>query len=61
MNHFISYRLDKGDTVQNVQSAETIKLKQSYSKIGVDIILYLFGTEYITFISIENSKLLNNI
>ena len=59
--HFI-FRLDKnGDTVQNVQSPESMKLKQPYSEIGEDIILHLFGTEYITFISIENSKLLNNI
>lgn len=59
--HFI-FRLDKnGDTVQNVQSPESMKLKQSYREIGADIILHLFGTEYITFISIENSKLLNNI
>jgi hypothetical protein len=59
--HFI-FRLDKnGDTVQNVQSPESMKLKQSYREIGADIIFHLFGTEYITFISIENSKLLNNI
>ena len=59
--HFI-FRLDKyGETVQNAQSPEIFKIKQSYREIGVDIILHLFGTEYITFISIENSKLLNNI
>ena len=59
--HFI-FRLDKyGETVQNAQSPESFKIKQYYREIGVDIILHLFGTEYITFISIENSKLLNNI
>ena len=33
---------------------------QSYKEIGEDIILYLFGTENIKFISIENTKLINN-
>ena len=58
--HFL-FRLDKqGEICSNVLSPYCKKLKQSYSDIGVDIILYLFGTEYIDFISINNCELLNN-
>ena len=58
--HFL-FRLDKkGETVTKALSPISKKLKEYYKEIGVDIILYLFGTEYITFISIENSKLLND-
>ena len=37
------------------------KLSQTYKEIGVDLILYLFGTEYITYFSLSNCKLLNNL
>jgi hypothetical protein len=50
--HFL-FRLDKkGETVTKALSPISKKLKEYYKEIGVDIILYLFGTEYITFISI---------
>lgn len=59
--HFI-YRITKeGESASKTLSPQTKKLRESYNEIGVDIILFLFGTEYITFISEENSKLLNNI
>ena len=58
--HFI-FRLNrKGEVVSKVLSPYRKKLKESYEEIGVDIILHIFGTEYITFISLENSILLNN-
>ena len=58
--HFI-YRLDnkKGTLAKNSMSPETHKIMDTYREIGVDLILHIFGTEYINFISIENSKLLN--
>lgn len=59
--HFL-FRLNKeGESVIKVISPQSKKLKEYYNEIGVDIILYLFGTEYITFISKENSELLNNL
>ena len=59
--HFI-YRITKeGESASQALSPQTKKLREYYNDIGVDIILFLFGTEYITFISEENSKLLNNI
>lgn len=59
--HFI-YRISKeGESAAQTLSPQTKKIKECYNEIGVDIILYLFGTEYITFISKENSQLLNNL
>ena len=59
--HFI-YRITKeGESAAQTLSPQTKKIKECYKEIGVDIILFLFGTEYITFISEENSKLLNNL
>ena len=59
--HFL-FRLDKqGEIVSKVLSPQRKKLKEFYSDIGVDIILYLFGTEYINFISMGNSKLINDL
>ena len=59
--HFL-FRLNKeGESVTKVISPQSKKLKEYYNEIGVDIILYLFGAEYITFISKENSELLNNL
>lgn len=59
--HFI-YRLDKKNTsCREALSPEKKKLSQTYKEIGVDLILYLFGTEYITYFSLSNCKLLNNL
>ena len=59
--HFI-YRLDKKNiSFLNALSPETSKIRQSYRDIGVDLILHLFGTEYITYFSLSNCKLLNNL
>ena len=38
-----------------------LKEEQVYREIGVDLIFYLFGTEYITYFSLDNCKLLNNL
>ena len=59
---YFIYRITKeGESASQALSPQTKKLREYYNDIGVDIILFLFGTEYITFISEENSKLLNNI
>ena len=59
--HFL-YRLDKKDYLcQNALSPIRKKIKQEYGEIGVDIIFFLFGTEYITFFPLENCKLLNSL
>jgi len=56
------FRINKeGDSASETISPLSKKIKECYKEIGVDIILYIFGTEYITFISEENSKLLNNL
>jgi len=56
--HFI-FRLNKeGKTIANAASPERKKFKETYKEIGVDLIYYLFGTEYITFISEKNSHLI---
>ena len=34
---------------------------ETYQEIGVDLILYIFGTEYITYISKKNSSLICDI
>ena len=59
--HFIFRITNEGESATQTLSPQTKKIKECYKEIGVDIILYLFGTEYITFISEENSKLLNNL
>jgi len=59
--HFI-FRLDKEDFLcQNALSPIRKKIMQEYREIGVDIIFYLFGTEYITFFPLENCKLINSV
>ena len=59
--HFL-FRLKKeGKTALEALSPQRKKIHENYKEIGVDVILHLFGTEYITFISPENSKLLNNL
>jgi len=59
--HFIYRVTNEGESAEQTLSPQTMKIKECYNEIGVDIILFLFGTEYITFISEENSKLLNNL
>ena len=59
--HFI-FRLNKiGKEAKETLSPKNKKLEEYYEEIGVDIILYIFGTEYIIFISPKNSNLINNI
>ena len=59
--HFI-FRLDKIDNLaKNSLSPIEKKYKNSYSEIGVDLIYYIFKTEYITFYSEENCKIVNDI
>jgi len=59
--HFI-YRLDKeGKNSKEGISPKREKIKESYEDIGVDLILYVFGTEYINFISKKNSRLICDI
>ncbi len=59
--HFL-FRLKKeGKTALEALSPQRKKMYENYKEIGVDVILHLFGTEYITFISPENSKLINNL
>ena len=59
--HFI-YRLDKINiSCLNPLSPEKLKEIQTYKDIGVDIIFYLFGTEYITYFSLENCKIINRL
>ena len=59
--HFI-YRLGKeGKISKEGISPKREKIKETYEEIGVDLILYVFGTEYITFISKKNSSLICDI
>ena len=59
--HFI-YRLGKeGKSSKEGISPKREKIKEAYEEIGVDLILYVFGTEYITFISKKNSSLICDI
>ena len=59
--HFI-YRLGKeGKNSKEGISPKREKIKEAYEEIGVDLILYVFGTEYITFISKKNSRLICDI
>ena len=58
--HFI-YRLNEfGKSADLTKSPSNKKIKEKYSELGVDLILYLFGTEYITFISKDNCALIND-
>ena len=59
--HFI-YRLDKRNiSCLKALSPEKLKIYQTYREIGVDLILYIFGTEYINYFSLDNCKLINNL
>ena len=58
--HFI-YRLEEfGKSADLAKSPSNKKIQEEYSEIGVDLILYLFGTEYIEFISKDNCALIND-
>ena len=57
--HFI-FRLNKSNVIttdENAKSPKSKKIKEYYEEIGVDLILYIFGTEYILFISKRNCEL----
>ena len=59
--HFI-YRLDKKNkSCLKALSPEKLKIHQTYREIGVDLIFHIFGTEYITYFSLDNCKLINNL
>jgi len=56
--HFL-YRLNKiGQNSSKGISPKREKIKENYGDIGVDLILYIFGTEYIPYISKMNSILI---
>ena len=59
--HFL-FRLNKeGNNLGEGLSPNTKKIKESYEEIGVDLILNIFGTEYITYISKKNGSLISDI
>ena len=58
--HFI-FRLNKDERIttnENAKSPKSQKIKECYEEIGVDLILDIFGTEYILFISKKNCSLI---
>ena len=56
--HFL-YRLTKDGLISSKGiSPKREKIKENYEEIGVDLILYVFGTEYIPYISKKNSILI---
>jgi len=56
--HFL-YRLNKDGLVSSQGIfRKREKIKENYEEIGVDLILYIFGTEYIPYISKKNSILI---
>lgn len=56
--HFLNRIKRKGKYIKECESSQNQKIDK---EIGVDLILHIFGTEYINFISIKNSKLFNKI
>ena len=58
--HFIYILEKKNSSCHNTLSPERTKIKQSYREIGVDLILHLFGTEYITYFPLSCCELLNS-
>jgi len=56
--HFLNRIKRKGKYIKECKSTQNQNIDK---EIGVDLILHIFGTEYINFISIENSKLVNKI
>jgi len=59
--HFLFLLTKEGKTALESRQPQKQKIKENYREIGIDLILYLFGTEYIDFISQENSRLLNDL
>ena len=56
------FRLNKkGYVALEALSPKVQKISESYQEIGVDLILYIFGTEYIVFITPEQSNLISDI
>ena len=56
--HFLFLIKKQGKTILEARQPQNQKIRENYREIGVDLTLHLFGTEYITFISLEDSKLL---
>ena len=59
--HFLFRLNKKGYVALEALSPKVQKISESYQEIGVDLILYIFGTEYIVFITPEQSNLINNL
>ena len=59
--HFILRLNKKGSDENQTLSPKNKKIEEYYEDIGVEIILYIFDTEYIIFISPNNSKLINDL
>ena len=59
--HFIFKLNKKGIDVNKALSPKIKKVDEYYQEIGVDLILEIFGTEYINFISPESSDLINRL
>ena len=59
--HFL-FRLNKeGKSTKEGISPRKEKILETYQEIGVDLILHIFGTEYITYISKKNSSLICDV
>ena len=54
--HFLFRLNKKGYVALEALSPKVQKISESYQEIGVDLILYIFGTEYIVFITPEQSN-----
>lgn len=59
--HFLFRLNKKGYVALEALSPKVQKISESYQEIGVDLILYIFGTEYIVFITPEQSNLISDI
>ena len=56
--HFLIRITNEGKNSNDVISPKREKIKETYGEIGVDLILYIFGTEYIPYISKKNCILI---
>ena len=59
--HFLFRLNKKGYVALEALSPKVQKISESYQEIGVDLILYIFGTEYIVFITPEQSNLISDM
>ena len=59
--HFLFRLNKKGYVALEALSPKVQKISESYQEIGVNLILYIFGTEYIVFITPEQSNLISDI